>query len=240
MFKFSTASLFKYIISTFILVCIGHIIAVNNMNDLTTATGIGLIFKKLFYFGDEKTFSALFTSFLFVVLAVFFKHIGTLETKLQKHWNCLSYIAFFLAADEWFAIHDAVLNIYGMGLFNIPVWVWVYGSLTLILLITYIPFLKKIPATLMKYLILSGATYVSGSVIMEVMTYSYTDIHSLTQNIGWFIEDSLEMIGIIIMIKGASIWLDTQRNYEITLNKVIVFVVIPVGVIDLVVSYFVI
>ncbi len=237
MINIKSSTILKWCFSLFTIICIGHILAVITTFGLDNTEQNKSLLKTIFYFGYEKNITALFSAGLFILLGCYFRTIASNVTIHQKHWHLISYIAIFLACDEWFAIHDASLNIYGLGLFNIPIWVWVYGSLALILLLSSIRFLATIPSYLMKYLIISGFVYISGSAIMEVVTYSYKDTNSILENIGWFFEDGLEMSGTLIMITAASKWLKNQNIKIISFKKWPTIIISLISLTDLIMSF---
>ena len=72
---------------------------------------------------------------------------------------------------------------------------------------------------------------------MEVVTYSYFDTHLLAQNIGWFFEDALEMVGIICMIFIAGHWLQKKGQSSIYIHQWVTLLIVIVGFADLIVSY---
>ncbi len=239
MIQLNSKFIMKWCLITFLIVIIGHITGVLMSHGAENIEKGTYFIRDMFYFGHEKSLSALYSAALFIILSCFFRAIGEHEGNFKKQWFLISYIAIFLACDEWFAIHDASLNIYGMGPLNVPVWVWVYGGLSLVLLLMLIPFLKSMPRFLMQSLIISGAVYISGSAIMEVVTYSYTNTNSIFQNIGWFFEDSLEMLGVLIMIMASIIWFKNQGIEEFKFKRWPTIVISLIGLADLIVSYWV-
>ena len=239
MFQIRFQSLIKLCIATYATVVAGHIVGVVlAYGNPDVEKGIYFI-RDMFYFGHEKSITALFSAFLFILLGLLFRQIGTHDSINMKQWNLIGYVAVFLACDEWFAIHDAALNIYGRGLFGIPIWVWVYGSLAGFLFVSLIPFLKRISPFLMKWLIVSGVIFISGSGIMEVVTYSYNNTSSLLHNIGWFFEDGLEMAGVLTMIIAASSWLKSKKQSYFFIKPGLAYFIGVVGFGDLIVSYWI-
>ena len=238
----------RFCITLLILVVLGHTIGVI----LTSITihPASLFFHQLFYFSYEKNIPALFSATLFILLSYYFKSIGTQLTSTKRYWDIISYIAVFLACDEWLAIHEATLNIYGLGPFNIPIWVWIYGSLGLLLLIYLRNFLSTIPADLMKKLLVSGFIFVSGSAIMEIITYTNgllnfppigAHLHltaSPLHQIGWFLEDALEMSGVLTMIIAAHLWLLRNNVTHLNIKKWPAILMITIGLGDM--SYYLI
>jgi len=237
MFQVKTSTILKSCLILFIGICIGHITSMILTFELSDIEKKASLLKNIFYFGSEKNLTALFSSALFILLGCYFRAIATVVTTNQTYWKAISYLAVFLACDEWFAIHDAVLNIYGMGPLGIPIWVWVYGSLAVLLFVRSIPFLKSIPPMLMTYLIVSAAIYIAGSALMEAVTYSYSDSNSLLENIGWFFEDGLEMGGVLVMIFGATTWLTTQKTTTLAFKKAPTLIIFAIVIIDLVISH---
>jgi hypothetical protein len=74
---------------------------------------------------------------------------------------------------------------------------------------------------------------------MEVVTYSYTITNSILNNIGWFFEDSLEMMGILTMIGAATYWLKKQNCFDLSFKKWPAIVVCLIGLIDFIVYFFI-
>ena len=193
---------------------------------------------KCFFFGYEKGITALFSAYLFVIAGLLFHKVSTLIKDHSKYWKVLSYVAYFLACDEWFAIHDAALNIYGKGLFNIPIWLMVYGTAAVFIFVISIPVLLKTPKKLVFGLILSGLIFITGSGVMEVLTYDFNDKMSVANHVGWFFEDSLEMLGVICLIGIFSQWLNEQQVNSINLKNWVFLLILGIGVIDLVITSF--
>ena len=220
---------------TFLFVILGHITSVILSN--TTPSPIIQFIDTLFYFGHEKNITALFSAALFIILSYYFRAIGSYLNSNQRYWNIISYIAIFLACDEWFAIHDATLNIYGIGPLDIPIWVWVYGLLSLSLLAYLLPFLRSIPSYLTKSLLFSGFIFISGSAIMEAVTYSFppptSGDTSIFHHIGWFFEDGLEMSGVLTMIMAAHLWLLRNNVTHLNIKKWPAMLMITIGLGDM-------
>jgi hypothetical protein len=122
MLKINSSNVLYWCLIAFGIVCAGHILGVITTFGLSNFEKGTHLIHDLFYFTHEKSISSLYSAALFVILSYYFKTISTTLTNNTSHWRWLSYIAIFIACDEWFAIHDASLNIYGMGALNIPIW----------------------------------------------------------------------------------------------------------------------
>ena len=156
MFNFNLNKLSFSFIFMFFVVCVGHLVSVYATINIVPMSNFYLLIDKFFFFGYEKGFTALFSAFLFIVVGRMFFEISKILVENKLYWKLLSYVAYFLACDEWFAIHDAALNIYGLGFFNIPIWLWVYGTLAICLFVFSIPVLLKSPRYLFFAILVSG------------------------------------------------------------------------------------
>lgn len=72
---------------------------------------------------------------------------------------------------------------------------------------------------------------------MKVVTYSYTNTNSILENIGWFFEDGLKMVGTLTMIIGATIWLKNQKTTMLSFKKWPTIIIIAISFSDLILSF---
>ena len=124
-----------------------------------------------------------------------------------------------------------------MGPLNIPIWLWVYVSLAIVIFILSIPTLLHTPKYLVITIIFSGIIYITGSGIAEAVTYNYSEPTSLVNQIGWFFEDSLEMVGVIFLIYSISRWLNKNKVNLINIKKWLVYLIFAIGFLDLSITF---
>lgn len=231
--------LWKIILLLFACVIFGHIWGVYlGMNTTVTVGRPQNFLLDLFYFNSEKNITALFSSYLFIIIALFFHDLAATFSDQKKGWMWLRNIAVYLACDEWFAIHDSVLNVYGLGPFDIPYWVWVYAVLCSFILIRLIPFIRFIPAYLFRFLVAGAAVFIGGAALMEVVTYQSQHFFSIFFQIGLFFEDGLEMSGLLITIYGLISYFRSRNISEVRFPKVFCYLVLFIGLIDFAVSFY--
>ena len=218
-----TSLLLKIIFAIFGTIVIGHISGVvYGISNFIEDT----IITDLFFFGHEKNITALYSSALFLLIGYCFHQLSIKYNKDQKNWKLLRNICAYLACDEWFAIHDALLNPLGLGPLKVPYWVWIYAVIFVFILINLLPFIKKIPKSLLKYLIPGAIVFIAGAAIMEVVTYSIPDFFDVFFQFGLFFEDGLEMAGLLIASYGCLKHTEVNQTLVFPKTKLIIISII--------------
>lgn len=151
----------------------------------------------------------LFASFLCLVIAR--KECVERRSKARPWWG-LFWGLLLMSFDEAAMIHEGIVGTLlvgvvgqGEGIFYY-MWYIAYIPVVLIVICLYLPFLKSLPIYYSSRLILSGLTFLSGAVGVEMMD-SYFAFHGgffiagrNVQGVMVLIEEFLEMLGIIILI----------------------------------------
>lgn len=155
----------------------------------------------LFLFEFEKNIPSYFSAFLLMLCGYFLRQISFKADSFQKTWRFLGGLFYFLAADEWFSLHEN-LNVIDASFLGAPSWVLVYGPLALIFAVAMIRFLKSLPVRTALQFIFAGVIYVSGAAVFEVInswvgTFSFNDIY---YQVFLFFEDGLEMAGAFVFV----------------------------------------
>jgi hypothetical protein len=229
----------RVIFGLFSCVVAGHVVGVY----LNFGQGIGTqypdsVLLNLFFFGSEKNITALFSSYLFIVVGLCFHCLAKQNLEHKSGWQWLRNIAIYLACDEWFAIHDTTLNGFGLGPFDVPYWVWVYAGVCCLLLFKLLPFIRYIPSYLIKYLGVGAAVFIGGAAIMEVVTYQNQEFNSLFFQVGLFFEDGLEISGLMITVYGLFSYFKRQKVTVLIFPKLFCVSVLVIGTLDFLVSYY--
>ena len=231
--------LFQLLFISFLFIVFSHIFGVYMGLIAPVTEGYPTNFLlDLFFFGYEKNITALYSSYLFVIVGLFFHVLAKEPSQLSKSWKWLRNLAIYFACDEWFAIHDALLNPLGIGPLNIPYWVWIYGLFCIIILIRLLPFIKRIPKQLMTSLIIGASVFITGAALMEVVTYQNQVFYSIPFQIGMFFEDGLEMSGLLITIYGFIHYFKSKSMSYVTFPKVFTLSAFFIGLIDFLAYYF--
>lgn len=133
------------------------------------------------------------------------------------HWISLSVIFFLLALDESLQFHEqtsAPLRqlFHAKGLFHFT---WVVPAFVLLLIfgLAYFKFLYSLTARMRVLFIISGAIYVGGALLMELVGGYYSElrgqnnlIYALLTNF----EEFMEMIGILVFIYALFSFTETE------------------------------
>jgi hypothetical protein len=136
--------------------------------------------------------------------------IGLTKYRLRDpytaHWLCLAAIFLYLSADEGSRLHEMSEVLYPRshysGLFYYP---WVIGGALVVLVIglSYIKFVLRLPAGIRGLVILAGLLYVGGALGMEGVQAAFEEGHgykNLSYDLMTGIEEVSEMAGIAVFI----------------------------------------
>ena len=159
------------------------------------------------------------SGFLLFLIAVRTKK---LKKKFAAHWLFLGIVFIFLAADEFFVIHEdwaepirENLNTSGLLYFA---WIIPYIIFIVILFLTYFKFLKNLPKNICVKFITSGALYIFGGIIIESFGGRYIESRSWQKDDIWFAmittEEMFEIIGISLFFYTLLVYI--QRNLKKT------------------------
>jgi hypothetical protein len=128
-------------------------------------------------------------------------------------WRFLSGAFFFLMLDEFNSIHERLMPVMWSivgdeGIFRFA-WIVPYGIAVVVLAIWLLPKILRLPVEPRNYLILAAALYVSGALGMEAVTGWRLDAiggesarPEFFYEFGTTIEESLEMFGIIFLLRA--------------------------------------
>ena len=155
----------------------------------------------------------LFSSLLLSVIA----HAKNLDSSPYKqHWKILSFIFLYLSLDEAGQLHEklipplrSLLNATGFLFYT---WVLPFGFLVVIFLLSYSKFLFHLPGSTKKLFVAATALYIGGAMGMELVGgYIFTRkvLPPISYAISTTIEESLEMLGIVVFIHALISYIKT-------------------------------
>jgi hypothetical protein len=158
--------------------------------------------------GNIPTFYSFLALLFSSVLLGAIAHVKNLDNDPYKnHWKILSFIFLYLSLDEIGQLHEdftypmqKLLNPTGFLYFA---WIVPFGFLAAIFALSYSKFLFHLPVSTKKMFVAAFALYVGGAIGMEMPEgyLVYTDnLHNVTFMILIAIEESLEMLGIVVFI----------------------------------------
>ncbi|MDF9796759.1 hypothetical protein OKW21_002022 [Catalinimonas alkaloidigena] len=125
-------------------------------------------------------------------------------SRFYKHWFFISFVFFFLGADELASIHERVGRYTSIFLgvedtIGGFIWVLPFSILLLILAYFYLPFLLHLPALYKKLLVIASIVFVGGGMVMESIGSTMVGV-SVYYPLEYIVEETLEMLGVIIFL----------------------------------------
>jgi hypothetical protein len=171
-----------------------------------------------FYLANENNIPTYFSAFILLVSAALLKTVALFKKnendKYSHHWSVMSLIFLYLSIDEAASIHEILtrplrenFNLSGIFYYS---WVIVGVAVILIFSIFYYKFWFSLPVSTKYRFLLAAAFYVSGIIVMESIGGDYvfinnidlTEMDNLVYAMLTTIEESFEMIGVIIFINA--------------------------------------
>jgi hypothetical protein len=172
---------------------------------------LGHYFSKVFnvnYEANVPSFYSFFTLLFSSLLLGAIAHAKNLEScRYKNHWKILSFIFLSLFLDEALELHEQLMGptgklINATGFFYYS-WILPVGFLVAIFLLSYSKFLFHLPLSTRKFFVAACALYIGGAIGME-MPGGYLASTMGTKSVPYLIvmtiEESLEMLGIVVFI----------------------------------------
>jgi len=164
----------------------------------------------LFDFNTEKNIPTFYSAIALLVASILLSLIAFARKKVNSpfiQWFVLSLIFLFLSIDEISTIHERAIRptkeaLNASGLFYFA-WIIPYGIALGVFIIAYSKFLFKLPKNIMILFLISGTTFISGAIGIEMFEGRHAELHgtnNITFALFYSFEEFLEMIGIAIFI----------------------------------------
>jgi len=169
-----------------------------------------------------STYSALLLALCGFLLIFIAYKTKKLKRKFTSHWLFLGIVFIFLSTDEFFAIHEEWMNpiresLNTSGLLYFA-WIIPYAIFIVILFLTYLRFLKKLPRDIYIKFITSGTLYIFGGIIIESFGGKYIESHSWQKDDIYFaiitFEEMFEIIGISLFLYTLLIYIQKYLQPE--------------------------
>ncbi len=184
---------------------------------------------RLFNVDKEMNIPTLYSSCTMIIASLLLGLIARIHFKKHEayfSWAGLSFIFLFLALDEMAELHEMLvgpvrhsLNTTGILYFA---WVIPYAALLALFGLAYCKFLFRLPKQTRNLLILSGITYVSGALVLELIGGKIAEqygTNALIYAVSYSIEEILEMLGIAFLIYTATTYIGNQfPNLTLKIN----------------------
>ncbi len=149
----------------------------------------------------------LFTAALLLAFIAVFKIRA--KAPFRWHWVILSLGFFFMAFDEGASMHELLTDpLKGALSSDLPgflsfSWVLIGGLVALLAGLFFVRFVLSLPGRTRNRFILSGALYLSGAILMEMVGGNFADLNGI-KNLGYnslvTLEEFLEMTGSVCFI----------------------------------------
>jgi len=180
-------------------------------------------------FDDEKNLPTLYSTALLFSISILLWLISLKEKKANNKyisWLLLSIVFFYLTLDEILSFHEHLVvpfrNTFdATGMFYFA-WVIPYGVAVLIGFLISFKFLLRLPKRIYKLFILAGIVYLFGAIGMEMIGGSIAESKGMENIIFYLvytIEESLEMLGLIIFIYSLLNYYDFKILVDNNLNS---------------------
>ena len=194
---------------------------------ISTAVVLGLgVFQIVFVavFGAETFFGRLqrialdselclpawYSSMLMMVAAILSGLCGLdarqRDPRNARAWIALSFIFVYLSLDEMTGLHELLVPIMHNALrptgFFLFAWVIVAIPLVIFVGAMFLPFLFRLPGPIGRRIAVAGFVFVAGALGMEMVGGKLFSVYGRTPiyYAGAFVEEALEMIGIVLLI----------------------------------------
>lgn len=155
-----------------------------------------------------------------LLLVVGFSYIRQRPRSHAAYWLLLGAGFCYLSLDEMISMHETIvvplrraLDIEG-GIFYF-VWVIPAAIGVLVMLFTFIPFLRSLPKSTSIRFVIAGAIFVGGAVVVEALSGAYLTSRG-DESFGYkmitSVEEFLEMLGVVIFIHAILKHLSAVRH----------------------------
>lgn len=159
-----------------------------------TASELPWLLLQLFDLDEEYNLPTWFSSFLLLNNALVLFVIAQADTSpYQLHWRILAAGFLFLSVDEVAGMHETINTAIEIN------WAIPGGIVALLTGAAFIPFLRALPRQRAALYVLSGVIYVSGAIIIELLSEDM-DSDSLSYMLAVAVEEGSEMAGACLFL----------------------------------------
>lgn len=205
---------FKYLAAVISVLMLANVIAI--YLKFNSKTVFANAFFKLFDVNTESNIPSLYSTITLFVCAILLFLIHFIENSKQKklgYWSFLGLIFLFLAVDENIELHERIMglvrNTFHLTGFFYYAWIVPYFLAVFLLGCYYLPFLLKLPRSIMYHFIIAFTLFIGGAVGMEMIGGRHDSLYGQDVILAMYysIEELLEMLGIAVFIKGLLLYL---------------------------------
>lgn len=205
-YRTGTTPIIRSLLLVVLLLLIANSAVIYSIHFLGHGRLFGLV--NLFDFNREHNLPTYFSALLVLLNALLF-YLLYRNKPLSRYgmaFLLLCGVFLFLAFDEVFSLHE-ILNeplrayLQAEGVFYYA-WLIPYALVALLLALSLIPFFLKLPRRYRYLYLLSGALFISGAVLMEMVGGRHFELHGkdFTYHLFTTFEELLEMAGMLLCL----------------------------------------
>jgi hypothetical protein len=178
-----------------------------------------------FYLDSEINIPTFFSSCLLLFAALLLFVISLVEKyrspSLFRYWQVLVFVFSLMALDEFTSLHERLISpvrrYLGGGRLGIFYFAWIIPAMIIVIVFILLiwKFLANIQPKMRSNFIMAAATYLGGCIGFEMVGGHYAEAYGMlnwTYHTIVTCEESLEMMGVIILIWGLLTYL--AENYQ--------------------------
>lgn len=146
----------------------------------------------------ESNLPTWFSSSLLLGCAIAAASIAYARPPRHRHWWVIAAIATWMSLDEAAELHEHLgghLELSGALYFD---WVVPAAAIVIVLVLAFVPFIRALDPATRTRLIIAGAVYIGGALLMELPLGWWTEQHG-NDGLGYalidVVEETMEMIG---------------------------------------------
>lgn len=169
-------------------------------------------FHALFDLDEEQNVPSWFSGMQLLLAAALAFALATAQRRAApadaRAWNAIAAALVFASLDEIAGIHETVNSLIVMS------WAIPFGILALVVAAAFVPFVRRLPAPARNGILVSGALYFTGAIIVELITNQYFDQDTKRQfryALFSLVEEALELFGVWVLVRTLLAHIDTSR-----------------------------
>lgn len=151
----------------------------------------------------EANLPTWFSSSLLLACAVAAGSIAAARPPLRHHWWGITAVATWMSLDEAAELHEHLGGHVGTSGLLYYDWVIPATAIVLALALLYVRFVRELAAPTRMRLVIAGAVYVGGALVMELPLGWWTETHG-TDGLGYaaidWVEETLELVGATLAL----------------------------------------
>lgn len=192
---------------------VGHVVAATIVRNVEHDRYAALdAVARLFNMDGEQNVPAWYSASVLLACAGLALLVGLAgrgaDARLRSHWFGLAALLTFLSVDEAVAIHEGLASPLTDSLdlerdrWRNWAWVLPYSLFAVVFALVSIPFLRALPRSTAKGLVVAGALFVTGAVGLELIgAQAYGDFGDSTGYLALVAaEETIEMVAVVVLV----------------------------------------